>query len=445
MAATTADDWSRASIVPGPGEGTLARIGSVVLLVGSSDPEVVKPYLEHAEIVAANGGQGRQLVRGYALMLSTAVDQSPGFAAIAPHATGLAIFVDGDVTVTVDGDSFSGADSLAWVERLIPWPVESVTVTLAGAAAPADGSSYRLDGGVIPAGSFALGSGTAAVVMAPAEPAMAGASEMAPEAAHDQDHDHDHGHDHGHGHTAHRPPAEPEAPGPDTAPEPVVAAPPAPPAPPAPVPPVAGRPLPPQPADEQVSFQSVLIDDVDEDMDDFEPLPIVEDASQVVDEAAQEQVRGVYCKNRHFNDPRVLFCAVCGINMVQQTPVLVNGPRPPLGVIVLDDGAVFQLDTPYLLGRDPNADARIGSGEFRPLPIIDQSNQVSRVHARLEMRGWDVVLIDNNSTNGTFVHVPKTPDWVRMPPGTEQVLVQGTRVRIGHRTLAFNTHAGASS
>jgi pSer/pThr/pTyr-binding forkhead associated (FHA) protein len=83
-------------------------------------------------------------------------------------------------------------------------------------------------------------------------------------------------------------------------------------------------------------------------------------------------------------------------------------------------------------------------GNYRGLPIIDQSNQVSRVHARLELRGWDVVLIDNNSTNGTFVHVPKTPDWQRMPPGAEHTLVQGTRIRIGHRTLAFNTHAGAA-
>ena len=73
----------------------------------------------------------------------------------------------------------------------------------------------------------------------------------------------------------------------------------------------------------------------------------------------REEVRGVYCKNRHFNDPRQLFCAVCGINMVQQTPVLVNGVRPPLGVVVLDDGSVFQLDTPYLLGRDPSADERV--------------------------------------------------------------------------------------
>ena len=204
----------------------------------------------------------------------------------------------------------------------------------------------------------------------------------------------------------------------------------------------AGRPLPPAQPDEQIQFQSVLIGEMDDD--DFEPLPLVDDVS-VIQEAGgapREEVRGVYCKNRHFNDPRQLFCAVCGINMVQQTPVLVNGVRPPLGVVVLDDGSVFQLDTPYLLGRDPNADERVLGGDFRGLPIIDQSNQVSRVHARLELRGWDVVLIDNNSTNGTFIHVPKTPDWQRLQPGGEHILVQGTRMRIGHRTLAFNTHAG---
>ncbi|MBM0126083.1 FHA domain-containing protein [Pimelobacter simplex] len=391
MTHTSAEDWTAATVVPGPGGGTLARFGPVVLLVGSDDPDVVRPYLEHASMVAANGGQGRQLIRGFALMLSTSVETSPGFAAIAPHTTGLAVFVDGDVTVRVDGEEISGAQSLAWVERLIPWPVTSVSASLPGVTAPGEGSSYRLDGGVVPAGSFLVpGAGAA-----PSAPVL-------------------------------RPSTQVRAPEP--APEPVVA-------------PVAGRPLPPAPADEHVSFQSVLMSEVD-DTDDFEPLPIVEDAAQVHDDHGHEQVRGVYCKNQHFNDPRVLFCSICGINMVQQTPVLVNGPRPPLGVIVLDDGAVFQLDNPYLLGRDPAPDERIVAGEFRPLPIIDQSHQVSRVHARLELRGWDVVLVDNNSTNGTYVHLPRTPDWVRMPPGGEQVLVQGTRVRIGDRTLAFNTHAG---
>ncbi len=395
---TSADDWAASSVAPGLGSGTLARFGPVIVLIGSDDPDVVRPYLEHAAMVAANGGQGRQLIRGFALMLSTAVDASPGFAAIAPHTTGLAVFVDGDVTVTVDDQQVSGADSLAWVERLIPWPVTSVTATLAGGTAPAGSSPYRLDGGVIPAGSFRLPAAEGTTT-----PPVSDAVEV-------------------------RPPTQVREP------EPV--APPPPPAAPSP-----GRPLPPAPADEQVSFQSVMLSDVDDD-DDFEPLPIVESPAQVQDHAHHEQVRGVYCKNQHFNDPRVLFCGICGINMVQQTPVLVSGARPPLGVIVLDDGAVFQLDTPYLLGRDPSGDERLATGAFRPLPIIDQSNEVSRVHARLELRGWDVVLVDNNSTNGTYVHLPKTPDWVRMPPGAEQVLTQGTRVRIGHRTLAFNTHAG---
>ncbi|WP_183098782.1 FHA domain-containing protein [Nocardioides pelophilus] len=453
----SAEDWTRATVVPGAGEGTLARIGPVVLLVGSTDPEVVRPYVDHAQMVAANGGQGRQLVRGFALMLSTAVEQSPGFAALAPHATGLAVFVDGDVVVNVGDERISGADSLAWVERLIPWPIDEVSVTLPGADAADPSSSYRLDGGVIQAAALVVPAGApsgdsmmmesamdstmgvpaeelmadaptgevAAVPSAPAAPPAPAAPEPAvwpedpaaptppatPEPAMAEDHaGHDHaGHDHPH------PPA-PAAP--------------------------AGRPLPPPQADEQVQFQSVLIGDLEDD--DFEPLPIVDDPSVIAEAggAPREEVRGVFCKNRHFNDPRQLFCAICGINMVQQTPVLVNGIRPPLGVVVLDDGSVFQLDTPYLLGRDPGADERVLTGDFRGLPIIDQSNQVSRVHARLELRGWDVVLIDNNSTNGTFVHIPKTPDWQRMPPGAEQILVQGTRIRIGHRTLAFNTHAG---
>ncbi|MEZ0578649.1 FHA domain-containing protein [Nocardioides sp. MH1] len=460
----SAEDWARATVVPGSGEGTLARVGPVVLLVGSTDPEVVRPYVDHAQMVAANGGQGRQLVRGYALMLSTG-EQSPGFAALAPHSTGLAVFVDGDVVVTVGDQRISGADSLAWVEKLVPWPVDEVSVTLPGASAADASSSYRLDGGVIQAGALVVPAGAPAGDSMMVAPPLGGtmgvpseevlkddtADDLVPVPAED---------------AAVAPvtpvmPVDPVWPETPAAP-PVAATPPAPPAPPAAPEPVAphdhaahahphaapaapaGRPLPPPQADERVEFQSVLIGDLDDD--DFEPLPIVDDPSviEAAPGAPREEVRGVYCKNRHFNDPRQLFCAICGINMVQQTPVLVNGIRPPLGVVVLDDGSVFQLDTPYLLGRDPSADERVQSGEFRGLPIIDQSNQVSRVHARLELRGWDVVLIDNNSTNGTFIHVPKTPDWQRLPSGAEHILVQGSRIRIGHRTLAFNTHAGGA-
>lgn len=362
---TSAQEWASSTVIPGPGGGTLARIGPVVLLVGSSDPDVVRPYVDHAAMVAANGGQGRQLVRGYAMLLSTATDDSPGFAALAPHDTGLSVFVDGDITVTVDDTVISGADSLAWVERLVPWPVDRVAVTLPGATVPDAGSPYRLEEGVVPAGAL-LVTGPA---VGPADDSMLSRIVEVEEMR------------------ATQPPPPPPPPTPPTADSiPLVT-----PATPAES---SGRPLPPPYVPDQVSFQSVLLDDLDDES--FEPLPIVEESSQV------------------------------------------SRAHEPLGVVVLDDGSVYQLDVPYLLGRDPASDERVRSGAFRALPVIDTSHQVSRVHARLELRGQDAVLVDNVSTNGTYVHVPRTDDWMRMPPGGELVLIPGTRVRIGHRTLAFD-------
>ena len=422
--------WAGADLAPGAGTGTLARLGRVVLLVGSTDPAQVAPLLEQAELVAANGGQGRQLVRGFALQLSTASEDQPPFVALAPHDTGLAVFVQGDAAaVTINGERISGADSLAWVERLVSWPIDALEATVDAAGGPG-GAIFRLTDGVVPAGGFTVSGAHdhgPAMVSVDAEPAV----EPEP------------------------PVVEPEPPvveqGEPVAEPPAPASPPAPPPPPAaaappPPTPAPDRPTPAVPEDDMGHFDSVLLSQVQEDAP--VPLPVVSElvnVSQVVDPAVVvEEVRGVYCKNRHFNDPRQLFCAVCGINMVQQTPVLVDGLRPPLGVIVLDDGAVFQLDSDYLLGRDPASDERVRSEEVRSIAVQDQSNQISRVHARIELRGWDPVLIDNESTNGTFVNPPKTADWLQLPSGGEHVLTQGTRVRIGHRTLAFNTHAGAS-
>ncbi len=412
------DAWAGADLAPGAGSGTLARFGRVVLLVGSTDPDQVAPLLEQAEMVAANGGQGRQLVRGFALQLSTATDDQPPFVALAPHDTGLAVFVQGDsAAVTINGDRISGADSLAWVERLVPWPIEALEATVDAAAGPA-GALFRLTDGVVPAGGFAVsGAHDHGPAMIPVD------SVEAPPVVEQR-----------------APASVVETPAPVSEPAPP---------PPAPPPtPLPDRPTPAIPEDDMGHFDSVLLSQVQEDAAPT-PLPVVSElvnVSQVVDPAVVvEEVRGVYCKNRHFNDPRQLFCAVCGINMVQQTPVLVDGLRPPLGVIVLDDGAVFQLDSDYLIGRDPDTDERVRSEEVRGIPVQDQSNQISRVHARIELRAWDAVLIDNESTNGTYVNPPKTADWIRLASGGEHVLTQGTRVRIGHRTLAFNTHAGASS
>ena len=418
----SAADWSATSFAPHAGSGTLARLGGVVLLVGSTDPAAVAPLLDQAQMVAANGGDGRQLVRGFALQLSSGTGDEPAFAALAPHGAGLAVIVSGAATVIVGGETITGEGSLSWVERLVPWPVTQLVATVDAGGTPL-GALYDLRGGVIPAGGFSV-----SVDETPASAMSEVVGEMAsvvPE------------------------PAPAPVPAPVPLPEPVDPPMPEPapvpaPSPPAPPTPAGDRPVLAAMPDAFASFDSVKLSDLEDD-EPVTPLPIVADQRDVVASGVVSEVRGVFCKNRHFNDPRVLFCAVCGINMVQQTPVLVNGERPPLGVVVLDDGAVFQLDTDYLLGRDPDADDRVRQGACRGISIIDTSNMVSRVHARLELRGWDVVLVDNTSTNGTFVNTPRTVEWRRMASGGEEVLTPGTRVRIGHRTLAFNTHGGQST
>ena len=113
------------------------------------------------------------------------------------------------------------------------------------------------------------------------------------------------------------------------------------------------------------------------------------------------------------------------------------GSRLPLGRIVFDDGATFTVDAPFLVGRMPETDPRARSGELRPMVVDDDTGSVSRVHAEILIKGWDVVLVDSGSRNGTFVAGPDESAWTALGPGRTSRLVPGTRVRMGARTFVF--------
>ena len=67
---------------------------------------------------------------------------------------------------------------------------------------------------------------------------------------------------------------------------------------------------------------------------------------------------------------------------------------------------------------------------------------MSRVHAEIGVNGWDVLLIDIGSRNGTFVSRPGEPEWTQLPAGETHRLVPGTRVRIGGRSFLFESPSG---
>ncbi|GGL44575.1 FHA domain-containing protein [Nocardia jinanensis] len=151
------------------------------------------------------------------------------------------------------------------------------------------------------------------------------------------------------------------------------------------------------------------------------------------------KVMGFKCARAHPTDPRAAFCSVCGMP-VDQTQPLIEVVRPPLGILVLDDGATYLLEGDSVLGRDPEHSEPARRG-LTPLQVIDNSGGMSRAHAELRLVNWDVALVDRGSTNGTRTRAAGYRDWVRIPPHQPVVLVPGSEILIGHRMLRYESAA----
>jgi hypothetical protein len=176
-----------------------------------------------------------------------------------------------------------------------------------------------------------------------------------------------------------------------------------------------------------------------------DPLPLGAEPPEAKDlglvEMPAAQVEGVYCKNGHFNDPEARYCAVCGISMGQLTKIRQKGNRPPLGVLILGDGSVCQVDADYVIGREPTLDSAVADGRARPLRLMGASGVVSRIHARVELDGWQVFISDLNSANGTQILPPGERNPISLQPGVRTPLAAGTQIRLGGEYgLQYDSH-----
>jgi pSer/pThr/pTyr-binding forkhead associated (FHA) protein len=124
--------------------------------------------------------------------------------------------------------------------------------------------------------------------------------------------------------------------------------------------------------------------------------------------------------------------------MVQLTHNVVEGKRPPLGVLLLDDGTTFSLNTDVVIGRAPESSPAVKSGKVQPLVVDDEERSLSRVHALVELSGWDVRIKDCGSANGTAVQAPGASDWTVLAADVPTTLADGARVRCGKRTFVYD-------
>jgi hypothetical protein len=123
---------------------------------------------------------------------------------------------------------------------------------------------------------------------------------------------------------------------------------------------------------------------------------------------------------------------------MDHTKVVVEGERPALGVLVVDDGSAIVLHGSCVFGREPERSESARRGAT-PIRLPDQSGQMSRAHAEVRLVEWEVMVVDLGSTNGTFVRLPGDPQPRRLTAGNGITLVPGAEVTIGGRVLKFDS------
>ena len=445
---------------PIQGDGVLARQGDLILLIhpaGGPFTDRLLGLLADAARTGASGPEFTDLVSAEfdadAATADTAAEHGPAVVAFGPAGGGTAVAVYGtgwaEVTTAQGAQRLTAGGPYGRLRCVLPSTLIKVQAGVQPVASDPETDPYlRLADGVVRAVAllYAPAEITAESAPAPAAPEPVQVQQAASEPYADQVEEPNSEY--------HATRVEPAAPTPSAQPAPppvpdpyAAAAPPLPPdlyaaqaPPPGPVLP-GGRPD----GAPQPDFISIPLgaDQVGGELPQRDPLPLGAEAPEAKDLGLVEMpsaiVEGVYCENGHFNDPEARHCAVCGSG--QLAKMRQEGNRPALGVLILGDGSVCQLDADYVIGREPTLDNSVAEGRARPLRLMDDSGVVSRIHARVELDGWQVFITDLNSANGTQVLLPGERNPANLQPGVRTPLVAGAQIRLGGEYgLQYDSH-----
>lgn len=120
---------------------------------------------------------------------------------------------------------------------------------------------------------------------------------------------------------------------------------------------------------------------------------------------------------------------------LELTRMSVSGiaPRAPRAVrLRFDDGTEVLVADSALVGRNPAP--RVGEAAGELIALADETRSISKTHARLELVGAELSVIDRHSTNGTSVVLGgvATP----VPAGGRAVVPPGATLAFGDRTAS---------
>ena len=139
-------------------------------------------------------------------------------------------------------------------------------------------------------------------------------------------------------------------------------------------------------------------------------------------------ILAVLCQNRHANPPSSMSCRVCGSPLGRRVPQFVAGPI--LAVLRASDGSTAEVDRPVLIGRAPSPD-RSSSRSPRLMTVPSANHDISRTHLDVAPAGWQVVVTDLNSTNGTVLVRHGAVDRQQLAPGEPVPVQLGSVIELG--------------
>ena len=125
--------------------------------------------------------------------------------------------------------------------------------------------------------------------------------------------------------------------------------------------------------------------------------------------------------------------------MMHLTLRMVEGPRPPLGVLMLEDGTLHSVDRTIILGREPSTHPGVVAGIARPVVLDDPEHTASRVHAEVVLEGWAAKVVDRGSRNGTELIPAGSEAAVMLERDQPVKLDPGARFVVGKYTVRFES------
>lgn len=153
--------------------------------------------------------------------------------------------------------------------------------------------------------------------------------------------------------------------------------------------------------------------------------------------AESDDVLGVTCSQGHANPPEAQRCRRCGGPLQGQPRRM---PRPLMATLRPSAGQPVDVDRSVLIGRSPQATKVNREHLPHLLTVVSPSHDISRTHVQVSPEGWEVVVTDLQSTNGTLLIRPGQPEPERLLPHDPVKVYPGCVIDLGDGVTILVDH-----